>query len=75
LIVSDQGQGFDMRTVPEFLTVENLEAEHGRGIHLMRLLMDRSRSNSEAPRFTCARGRLAIQEPMREATHAVLRRE
>src|SRR6266576_6095646 len=40
LIVSDQGQGFDVRTVPEFLTVENLEAEHGRGIHLMRLLMD-----------------------------------
>ena len=40
LIVSDQGQGFDVRTVPEFLTVENLEAEHGRGIHPMRLLMD-----------------------------------
>src|ERR1700747_1538128 len=40
LIVSDQGQGFDPRTIPDFLTVENLEAEHGRGIHLMRLLMD-----------------------------------
>ena len=40
LIVSDQGQGFDVRTIPDPLTVENLEADHGRGIHLMRLAMD-----------------------------------
>ena len=40
LIVSDQGQGFDPRTIPDPLTVENLEAEHGRGIHLIKLAMD-----------------------------------
>jgi serine/threonine-protein kinase RsbW len=40
LIVSDQGQGFDPRTVPDSVTVENLEADHGRGIHLMKLAMD-----------------------------------
>jgi anti-sigma regulatory factor (Ser/Thr protein kinase) len=40
LMVSDQGEGFDVRTVPEFLTVENLEAEHGRRIHLMSSVMD-----------------------------------
>ena len=40
LIISDQGQGFDPRAVPDPLTVENLEADHGRGIHIMRLLMD-----------------------------------
>jgi serine/threonine-protein kinase RsbW len=40
LIVSDQGQGFDVRTIPDPLAVENLEAEHGRGIHLMKLAMD-----------------------------------
>jgi serine/threonine-protein kinase RsbW len=40
LIVSDQGQGFDPRTVPDSVTVETLEAEHGRGIHLMKLAMD-----------------------------------
>jgi len=40
LIVSDQGQGFDPRTIPDPLTVENLEADHGRGIHLMKLAMD-----------------------------------
>ena len=40
LIVSDQGQGFDPGTVPDSVTVENLEADHGRGIHLMKLAMD-----------------------------------
>jgi serine/threonine-protein kinase RsbW len=40
LIVSDQGQGFDPRTIPDPLTVESLEADHGRGIHIMKLVMD-----------------------------------
>jgi anti-sigma regulatory factor (Ser/Thr protein kinase) len=40
LIVADQGQGFDPRNVPDSLTVENLEADRGRGIHLMKLAMD-----------------------------------
>ena len=40
LIVSDQGQGFDPLAVPDPVTVESLEADHGRGIHLMKLAMD-----------------------------------
>jgi serine/threonine-protein kinase RsbW len=40
ITVSDQGQGFDPRTVPDSPTVENLLADHGRGIHLMKLAMD-----------------------------------
>jgi serine/threonine-protein kinase RsbW len=40
LIVSDQGQGFDASSVPDPLAVENLLAEHGRGIHIMKLAMD-----------------------------------
>ena len=40
LVVSDQGQGFDPSAVPDPLSVDNLEAEHGRGIHLMKLAMD-----------------------------------
>lgn len=40
LVVSDQGQGFDPLAVPDSVTVENLEADHGRGIHLMKLAMD-----------------------------------
>src|SRR5580700_1326314 len=40
ITVSEQGQGFEPRTVPDSVTVENLEADHGRGIHLMKLAMD-----------------------------------
>jgi serine/threonine-protein kinase RsbW len=40
LIVSDHGQGFDPRTVPDPVAIENLKKDHGRGIHLMKLAMD-----------------------------------
>jgi serine/threonine-protein kinase RsbW len=40
ITVSDQGQGFDPGAVPDPLSVDNLEAEHGRGIRLMKLAMD-----------------------------------
>jgi hypothetical protein len=30
----------DVRSIPDPLAVENLEAEHGRGIHIMKLAMD-----------------------------------
>lgn len=40
LIVSDQGQGFDVNSVPDPVRVDRLEAEHGRGIHIMKLAMD-----------------------------------
>src|ERR1700720_4394188 len=40
LTVSDRGQGFDPSAVPDPLSVENLELEHGRGIHIMKLAMD-----------------------------------
>ena len=40
LIVSDQGHGFDASSVPDPVSVENLSAEHGRGIYLMKLAMD-----------------------------------
>ena len=40
IVVRDQGKGFDPEMVPDPLAVENLESEHGRGIHLMKLAMD-----------------------------------
>ena len=40
IVVRDQGNGFDPNTVPDPLAVENLNSEHGRGIHLMKLAMD-----------------------------------
>lgn len=41
LIVRDQGRGFDPSTVPNPLTPQGLVAEHGRGIHLIKVLMDK----------------------------------
>ena len=40
LVVKDQGQGFDPNTVPNPLSPENLSADHGRGIWLMKCMMD-----------------------------------
>jgi anti-sigma regulatory factor (Ser/Thr protein kinase) len=40
IVVRDQGNGFDPDNVPDPLAVENLDSEHGRGIHLMKLAMD-----------------------------------
>lgn len=40
IVVRDQGHGFDPHQVPDPLAFENLAAEHGRGIHLMKLAMD-----------------------------------
>jgi serine/threonine-protein kinase RsbW len=40
IAVRDQGHGFDPNAIPNPLAVENLEAEHGRGIHLMKVAVD-----------------------------------
>ena len=40
IAVSDQGQGFDASSVPDPVAGENLLAEHGRGIHVMKWAMD-----------------------------------
>jgi len=40
VVVKDQGKGFDPNRVPDPLAFENLGAEHGRGLHLMKLAMD-----------------------------------
>src|SRR5258708_39398046 len=39
IVVTDQGQGFDPKAVPNPLAVEILEEKHGRGIHLMKSAM------------------------------------
>ncbi len=36
IIVTDHGQGFDPKAVPDPLAIERLGAEHGRGLHLMK---------------------------------------
>ena len=40
VVVRDPGPGFDLENEPQPLSPENLGADHGRGIHLIRQLMD-----------------------------------
>jgi anti-sigma regulatory factor (Ser/Thr protein kinase) len=40
IIVTDQGEGFNPKAVPDPLAIERLVEEHGRGIHLIKLAMD-----------------------------------
>jgi serine/threonine-protein kinase RsbW len=40
IAVKDEGEGFDVNHVPDPTAPENLESVHGRGIHVMKALMD-----------------------------------
>ena len=43
ITVQDEGQGFDSNALPDPTTPENRLAQHGRGIYLMKTLMDEVR--------------------------------
>jgi serine/threonine-protein kinase RsbW len=43
IVIRDEGQGFDIHAVPDPTTPENIASNHGRGIYLMRTLMDEVR--------------------------------
>jgi len=55
LVVRDQGHGFDPNNVPNPLAVENLNSEHGRGIHLMKWLWTRVSFDVQERRSICGR--------------------
>ena len=74
LIVSDQGQGFDARTIPDPLAAENLEAEHGRGIHIMKLAMDELSFQQGGTEVHMCKWLARSARDDARATRAVLRR-
>jgi len=41
IVVKDSGRGFDLSKIANPTAAENLLADHGRGIFLMKQLMDR----------------------------------
>jgi len=43
IVVRDEGQGFDPGDVPDPTAPENIKSSHGRGIYLMKTLMDEVR--------------------------------
>ena len=50
--VQDEGEGFDLKAVPDPTLDENLEADHGRGIILMRAYMDEVRYSQSGSTVT-----------------------
>jgi serine/threonine-protein kinase RsbW len=40
IVVKDEGKGFDIDNVPDPTAPENIGPAHGRGIHVMKALMD-----------------------------------
>ena len=40
IVIRDEGQGFDSGDVPDPTAPENIKSSHGRGIYLMKTLMD-----------------------------------
>jgi len=40
IVVKDEGEGFDINNVPDPTAPENMGSVHGRGIHVIRALMD-----------------------------------
>lgn len=40
IVVRDSGAGFDPNAIPNPLSEQHLSADHGRGIHMIRQLMD-----------------------------------
>lgn len=43
IVVRDEGKGFDFTRVPDPTDAENIKSVHGRGIHVMKALMDEVR--------------------------------
>jgi serine/threonine-protein kinase RsbW len=68
IIVRDQGQGFDPNAVPDSLAVENLKAEHGRGVYLMKVAMDAVSFERGGTEVHMWKGRNTAQEQMCKTT-------
>jgi serine/threonine-protein kinase RsbW len=66
IIVKDQGQGFDSNAVPDSLAAENLRAEHGRGIYLMKTMMDTVSFERGGAQVRLWKGRNTAQEQSRK---------
>ena len=62
ILVKDQGQGFDPNAVPDCLAPGNVEAEHGRGIYLMKMAMDTVSFERGGTQVRMWKGRITAQQ-------------
>lgn len=57
LVVEDRGQGYDYSKIPDPTLDENIEKGHGRGVFLIRQLMDDVRFNRKGNRIEMVKRR------------------
>jgi len=57
IVIEDEGEGFDVSTVPDPTTEENLDKPGGRGIMLMRSFMSRVEYNERGNRLVMEKAR------------------
>lgn len=57
VVITDQGPGFDPRSVPDPTDPANLEKPHGRGLMLMKSFMDEVRYNDRGNQVTLSKRR------------------
>ena len=57
IVIEDEGEGFDVSTVPDPTTEENLDKPGGRGIMLMRSFMSRIEYNERGNRLVMEKAR------------------
>jgi anti-sigma regulatory factor (Ser/Thr protein kinase) len=62
VVVKDQGQGFDPHAVPDPTAAENIGADHGRGIWVMKSVMDEVSFERGGTEVRMRRHRNASQE-------------
>ncbi len=74
LTVKDQGYGFDPNLVPDALAPDRLEAEHGRGLYLMRSLMDQVSFERGGTEVRMWKGAGAPAQPRRASKSKPIRR-
>ena len=53
LLIKDQGEGFDVSKLPDPTNNENILKEHGRGVYIIRSLVDDYKYFSDSSGTTC----------------------
>jgi anti-sigma regulatory factor (Ser/Thr protein kinase) len=61
-IIRDEGPGFDLASVPDPRSLENLDKPSGRGLLLMRAFLDEVRYNDQGNEVTLIKRRTAVPE-------------
>ncbi len=70
IVVKDEGEGFDPAKIPDPLSGERIRSEHGRGIFLIKSLMDEVHFENGGREIHMRKGGPAAVQPAPDSTEA-----